>query len=178
MEVRTHVPSVEVYGVQAPGACFGKEDEESMSNKNSSGRGQPLTRRGESATRNDNNGRVAIAKTPASVPAGNALPDPMPQPITEKRKRFKLLWPTIVVGALAGAAVALSRGCWHRKKGWPTTFEGFSYQVCLTCGAMRLFDEKIFRGYGPFRYNLNTLIALEESKREKIRLVASQKRTA
>jgi hypothetical protein len=150
-----------------------------MRNKNVSGRGQPITHHGESATRNDDSGSVAIAieTTPPKFSAGNATPDPMP-PTSEKRKRFKLLWPTIVVGALAGAAVALSRGCWHRKKSWPTKFEGFSYQVCLTCGAMRLFDEKTFRGYGPFRYNLNTLIALEKSKRERIRLVASQKRTA
>jgi hypothetical protein len=74
-----------------------------MRNKNLSGRGQLVTQKGESATRNDDNGRVAIAVEPSpAVPAGNAVPDPMPQPITEKRKRFKLLWPTIVVGALAG----------------------------------------------------------------------------
>jgi hypothetical protein len=43
---------------------------------------------------------------------------------------------------------------------------------------MRLFDEKTFHGYGPFRYDLDTLIALEKSKRERTRLVANQKRTA
>ena len=151
-----------------------------MRNKNLSGRGQPIAQHGENASRNCDIVRAAIAveTTPPAVPAGSAVPDPMPQPITEKRKRFKLLWPTIVVGALAGAAVALSRGCWHGKKGWPITAEGYSYQVCLTCGAMRLFDERTFRGYGPFRYDLNTLIAWEKSKSERLRLVTSLKRTA
>jgi len=37
--------------------------------------------------------------------------------------------------------------------------QGYSYQVCLNCGAMRLFDEKAFRAYGPVRYDLNALIA-------------------
>jgi hypothetical protein len=149
-----------------------------MSNKNLSGRGQPMMPK--DASRNNDKGRVAVSVETIlpKVPAGNAAADSVPQPIPEKRKRLKRWWPTIVVGALAGAAVALSRGCWHRKKSWPTKFEGFSYQVCLTCGAMRLFDEKTFRGYGPFRYDLDTLIALEKSKRERIRLLASQKRTA
>jgi hypothetical protein len=103
----------------------------------------------------------------------------MPHPISERRKRFKQWWwPTIVVGALAGATVALSRGCWHGKKGWPIRAEGYSYQVCLTCGAMQLFDEKAFRGYGPFRYDLNELIEWEKSNRERLHLVASRKRTA
>jgi hypothetical protein len=150
-----------------------------MSNKNLSGRGQPITQKGERATRNDDNGRVSIAvKILPKVPAGNAVPDPMPHPISERPKRFKQWWPAIVGGALAGAAVALSRGCWHGKRGWPIRAEGYSYQVCLTCGAMRLFDEKTFRGYGPFRYDLNALIEWEESNRERLRLVASRKRTA
>ena len=152
-----------------------------MSNKNLSGRGQPITQKGESATRNNDNGRVAIAVETIlpKVPAGNAVPDPMPHPISERHKRFKQWWwPTIAVGALAGAAIALSRGCWHGKKGWPIRAEGYSYQVCLTCGAMRLFDEKTFRGYGPFRYDLNELIEWEKSNRERLRLVAIRKRTA
>ena len=166
--------------VQPDVPFFPKEAVESMSNKNLSGRGQPITQKGESATRNNDNGRVAIAIETIlpKVPAGNAMPDAMPHPISERRKRFKQWWPTIVVGALAGAAVALSRGCWHGKKGWPIRAEGYSYQVCLTCGAMRLFDEKTFRGYGPFRYDLNELIEWEKSNRERLHLVASRKRTA
>ena len=37
--------------------------------------------------------------------------------------------------------------------------QGHSYQVCLGCGVKRLFDEDRFRSYGPFRYDLNELIA-------------------
>jgi hypothetical protein len=47
---------------------------------------------------------------------------------------------------------------------WPLGIRGYSYQVCLNCGAMRLFDEKIFRAYGPVRYDLNALIAWEQSR--------------
>ncbi len=83
-----------------------------------------------------------------------------------------------MVGALAGAAVVLLRGCWHGNRGWPLRAQGYSYQVCLTCGAIRLFDEKNFRGYGPFRYDLNELIKWERSKTKKIQPVANQKQTA
>jgi hypothetical protein len=37
--------------------------------------------------------------------------------------------------------------------------QGHSYQVCLGCGIKRLFDEKSFRAYGPYSYDLNRLIA-------------------
>jgi hypothetical protein len=43
------------------------------------------------------------------------------------------------------------------------TVRGYSYRVCLSCGAKRLFDENTFIGYGPFRYDLNELIALEKA---------------
>jgi hypothetical protein len=33
------------------------------------------------------------------------------------------------------------------------------YQVCLACGVKRLFDEKRFCSFGPFRHDLNELIA-------------------
>src|ERR1039458_1999906 len=55
------------------------------------------------------------------------------------------------------------RGCWHGKMSWPVGVQGYSYQVCLCCGAMRLFDEKTFSAFGPFRYDLNALIAWEKS---------------
>lgn len=40
-----------------------------------------------------------------------------------------------------------------------------SYQVCLGCGVKRLFDEKTFCSYGPFRYDLNELIAWEKAQK-------------
>lgn len=55
------------------------------------------------------------------------------------------------------------RGCWHGKMSWPVAGRGYSYQVCLKCGAVRLFDETTFRAYGPFRYDLDQLIAWKQS---------------
>jgi hypothetical protein len=46
---------------------------------------------------------------------------------------------------------------------WPVSVHGHSYQVCLSCGAKRLFDEKTFSAYGAYRYDLNELIAPEKS---------------
>jgi hypothetical protein len=37
---------------------------------------------------------------------------------------------------------------------WPVSAKGFSYQVCLGCGAKRLFDEDSFRAFGPFQNEL------------------------
>lgn len=56
------------------------------------------------------------------------------------------------------------RGCWHRKMSWPVRFQQHSYQVCLGCAIKRLFDEKNFRAYGPYSYDLNKLIAWEQGK--------------
>ena len=47
---------------------------------------------------------------------------------------------------------------------WPVRFQQHSYQVCLGCGIKRLFDEKNFRAYGPYSYDLNKLIAWEQGK--------------
>jgi hypothetical protein len=44
---------------------------------------------------------------------------------------------------------------------WPIEVQGYKYQVCLTCGVKRLFDEKTFSAYGPFRNDLDQLIARE-----------------
>jgi hypothetical protein len=46
---------------------------------------------------------------------------------------------------------------------WPIGGQGYSYQACLSCGAKRVFDEKTFTAYGPFRYDLNELTAWEAS---------------
>ena len=64
------------------------------------------------------------------------------------------------------------RGCWHGKMSWPIGVQGYSYQVCLSCGAMRLFDEKIFSAFGPFRYDLNELIIWEKSRKPESHPVA------
>ncbi len=64
----------------------------------------------------------------------------------------------------AGLAVVLLRGCWHSKMSWPVRSQEYSYQVCLGCGIKRLFDEKTFRGYGPYSYDLDRLIADEKSR--------------
>ena len=68
---------------------------------------------------------------------------------------------------LAGAGVFLLRGCWHTKMSWPIRAQQHSYQVCVTCGIKRLFDEKAFRGYGPYRYDLNRLIAWNQARQQR-----------
>lgn len=76
------------------------------------------------------------------------------------------MWPLgVAATSLAGVAVFALRGCWHRKMSWPVRAQGYSYQVCLSCGVKRLFDEKSFSSYGPFRYDLNELIAWEKAHR-------------
>src|SRR5690349_19742930 len=80
----------------------------------------------------------------------------------------KWVWPVgLVTTGLAGAAVVLLRGCWHRKMSWPIRVEGYSYQVCLGCGAKRLFDETKFHGFGPYSYDLRELIARVRAARMK-----------
>lgn len=78
-------------------------------------------------------------------------------------------WPSEVVasGWAGAAAVVAFRGCWHGNMSWPLGVHGYSYQVCLSCGVLRLFDEKAFAAYGPFRNDLNELIAWRESKKSR-----------
>ncbi len=97
---------------------------------------------------------------------------------TENLKRSSWWWPGVVATSLAGAAVVAFRGCWHRRMSWPIGVQGCSYQVCLGCGAKRLFDENTFRAYGPFRYDLNELIAWERSRNPKSDTMADAKRPA
>ena len=85
----------------------------------------------------------------------------------EKKRSKKSRWAWtfgLVSAGLAGAAVVL-RGCWHSKMSWPVRAEGHCYQVCLSCGIKRLFDEREFRGYGPYKYDLHMLIAWDRSRR-------------
>ncbi|MGA2353229.1 MAG: hypothetical protein ABSG02_01960 [Terriglobales bacterium] len=79
-------------------------------------------------------------------------------------KKSSWWWPGVVATTLAGAAAMAFRGCWHSRMSWPIGVRGYSYQVCLSCGAKRLFDEKTFRAYGPFRYDLNQLINWQHAR--------------
>src|SRR6266849_8535313 len=83
----------------------------------------------------------------------------------EKKSRWKVPLGLFATG-VAGAAVLVLRGCWHRKMSWPVRAQNHSYQVCLGCGIKRLFDEKAFRAYGPYSYDLNLLIARDIGKPE------------
>jgi hypothetical protein len=76
----------------------------------------------------------------------------------EKKSRWKVPLGLMATG-VAGAAVLVLRGCWHRKMSWPVRYQQHSYQVCLGCGIKRLFDEKSFCAYGPYSYDLNRLIS-------------------
>jgi hypothetical protein len=89
------------------------------------------------------------------------MPEGLEQSKTVPPRKSNWWWPTgALATSLAGAAAVVAfRGCWHGKMGWPVSVQGYSYQVCLSCSAMRLFDENIFRAYGPFRYELSDLIA-------------------
>ncbi len=83
-----------------------------------------------------------------------------------EKKKSRRLWPLgLLATGLAGTAVMLFRGCWHSKMSWPIRIEEHSYQVCVGCGIKRLFEDKHFRAYGPFSYDLDRLIAWDRSKR-------------
>jgi hypothetical protein len=49
---------------------------------------------------------------------------------------------------------------------WPVRAQELSYQVCLGCGIKRLFDEKTFRAYGPYSYDLNRLMSWDRDQQE------------
>ena len=83
----------------------------------------------------------------------------------ETKSRWKIPLGLSATG-VAGAAVLVLRGCWHRKMSWPVRYQEHSYQVCLGCGIKRLFDEKTFRAYGPYSYDLNRLVARNARKAE------------
>ena len=73
---------------------------------------------------------------------------------------------TVAATGIAGLAVLMTRGCWHRKMSWPLTVQGCSYRVCLGCGIKRLFDEPSFTSYGPYSYDLNKLTAWDQKRRQ------------
>lgn len=85
--------------------------------------------------------------------------------MVEKIKQSRWFWPLgIVATSVAGTALLFFRGCWHGKMSWPISAEGHSYQVCLGCGIKRLFDEKAFRRYGPYSYDLQRLVAWDQAR--------------
>jgi hypothetical protein len=85
--------------------------------------------------------------------------------VSEKKTKSRWFWPFgLVTTAVAGAAVVLLRGCWHRRMSWPVRSMNYSYQVCLNCGIKRLFDDMNFRSHGPYSYDLVRLIAWDKSR--------------
>ena len=96
------------------------------------------------------------------------MADPKKQETPEKSKKAGWLWPAgAMATGLAGVALLLLRGCWHRKMSWPVRYQQHSYQVCLGCGIKRLFDEKSFCAYGPYSYDLNKLISWDLDQQAK-----------
>ena len=90
--------------------------------------------------------------------------------VNQKKKRWpRWAWPGLLAAGAGGAAMFLLRGCWHSRMGWPMREGDHSYQVCLGCGIKRLFDEKKFRGYGPYGYDVKELIAREQAVRARQR---------
>ncbi len=80
--------------------------------------------------------------------------------VSEACKTSGRWWPLgLLATSLAGIGVVVFRGCWHGKMSWPVRAQDHSYQVCLSCGIKRLFNEKDFRAYGPYNYDLTHLIA-------------------
>lgn len=85
--------------------------------------------------------------------------------VPRRSRKSSWFWPAgVAATGLAGAALLLLRGCWHRKMSWPVRAQGVAYQVCIGCGVKRLFDENRFRSYGPFSYELADLIAWRKAR--------------
>lgn len=87
---------------------------------------------------------------------------------TESKPKSHWPWHLgLLATGLATAGVFIFRGCWHSRMSWPVRARDHSYQVCLGCGIKRLFDEKTFRAYGPYSYDLDRLIANDQARRQK-----------
>ena len=88
--------------------------------------------------------------------------------VDQDKKKSRWVWQLgLLATGMAGAAVMVFRGCWHRKMSWPVRAQEYSYQVCMGCGIKRLFDEKSFQSYGPYSYELSRLVAWERAQRVK-----------
>ncbi|MBZ5653955.1 MAG: hypothetical protein LAO56_01615 [Acidobacteriia bacterium] len=97
----------------------------------------------------------------------------------EKSRKSGWLWPVgVMATGFAGVVLVALRGCWHRRMSWPVRMQGHAYQVCLGCGAKRLFDEEHFRAYGPYRYDLNELIAWKKASNTEKRTLPHVERPA
>jgi hypothetical protein len=87
--------------------------------------------------------------------------------VEEGKHKSRWTWPLgLMATGLAGAMVVVLRGCWHGRMSWPVRAQNYSYQVCLGCGIKRLFDEEAFQAYGPYRYDLERLIAWDLAHRQ------------
>jgi hypothetical protein len=62
--------------------------------------------------------------------------------------------PALLLVSLGLAANRLLRFCRHKRMGWPIRRGRYTYQACLDCGIQRPFDEKRFRSYGRYSYDL------------------------
>ncbi len=95
-----------------------------------------------------------------------------PEKLPEKGRKSSWLLAIGVMptSGVAGVLLLALRGCWHRRMSWPVRSQGHSYQVCLGCGVKRLFDEKRFCSYGPFRYDLNELIDWADKNKPELAL--------
>ncbi len=103
-----------------------------------------------------------------------------PEKVVVGNRKARWFWPLgLVATGLAGTAVVLLRGCWHRRMSWPIRVQDYSYQVCLSCGIKRLFDEQAFRSYGPYSYDLDRLLATVQSgRRDTPTIPDSERRSA
>jgi len=142
----------------------------------------PSNPKGDARTQSPPREVPASASPPQPASEQTPPPEPLPQKRGSRRTGWKWVFPIgIGLAGLASAAAILFRGCWHRNMSWPVRAEDehgdFSYQTCNDCGIMRLFDERAFRGYGPYGYDLHALIAhehllrrqrLERAERERL----------
>ncbi len=95
----------------------------------------------------------------------------------EKTQKSRWKWSLgLMATGFAGAAVVALRGCWHGKMSWPVRSQGYSYQVCMGCGIKRLFDEEVFRAYGPYSYDLARLIAWDRAQQPQERPAPSHEK--
>ncbi len=121
-------------------------------------------------------------KSPDQGESQTKATEASPEEPVRKRRRVHWAFPLgIGLAGLASAAAFVLRGCWHSNMSWPARAEDehghFSYQVCNDCGIMRLFDERTFRGIGPYGYDLHALIAGERRLRLQRMQRAEQQKT-
>jgi hypothetical protein len=127
-------------------------------------------------------GLEADMKSSGEGESQTKVPQGSPEEAARKRRRVHWVFPLgIGLAGLASAAAFVLRGCWHSNMSWPARAEDehgdFSYQVCNDCGIMRLFDERTFRGIGPYGYDLHALIAGERLLRRQRMLRVEQQRS-